>query len=162
MMNNHFADIILPFAVRGIFTYRIPEELYATVIPGVRVLVQFGNKKLYSGVVSNIHEIPPASENIRSVIRVLDPVPVANNIMLKFWSWISDYYMCSQGEVVRAAIPSILFLEGETSAPVLEKYKPREESFIEPASVFSDKELNEIYLINLQRHPNNRKPLRTG
>ena len=144
MMNNHFADIILPLAVKGIFTYRIPEELHATVIPGVRVLVQFGNKKLYSGVVSNIHESPPASENIRPVIRVLDPVPVANNIMLKFWSWISDYYMCSQGEVVKAALPSILFLEGETSAPVLEKYKPREESFIEPASVFSDKELNEI------------------
>ena len=76
MMNNHFADIILPFAVKGIFTYRIPEELRATVIPGVRVLVQFGNKKLYSGVVSKIHESPPASENIRPVIRVLIRFPL--------------------------------------------------------------------------------------
>ena len=72
--------------------------------------------------------------------------------MLKFWSWISDYYMCAQGEVVKAALPSVLFLEGETSAPVLEKYKPREESFIEPASVFSDKELNEI-LYKLAKAP---------
>ena len=144
MMNNHFADIILPLAVKGVFTYRIPEELDATVVPGVRVLVQFGNKKLYSGVVSNIHNTTPSAGNIRSVIRVLDPFPVANDIMLKFWSWISDYYMCSQGEVVKAAIPSILFPEGETSVPVIEKYKPREESFVEPASAFSDKELNDI------------------
>jgi primosomal protein N' (replication factor Y) len=125
MMNNHFADIILPLAVKGVFTYRIPEELDASVIPGVRVLVQFGNKKLCSGVVSNTHNTSPPAGNIRSVIRVLDPFPVANDIMLKFWSWISDYYMCSQGEVVKAAIPSILFPEGETSVPVIDKYKPR-------------------------------------
>jgi primosomal protein N' (replication factor Y) len=50
MMDNHFADIILPLAVKGIFTYRIPEDLTGKIFPGSRVLVQFGNKKLYSGI----------------------------------------------------------------------------------------------------------------
>lgn len=144
MMNYHFADIILPLAVKGKFTYGIPGALAATVIPGIRVLVQFGNKKLYSGIVSAIHDNMPVSGNIRSVIKVLDKLPVANEIMLNFWSWISDYYMCSAGEVVKSALPSILSLEGETSAPVIEKYKPREEAFIELAYAFSDRELNEI------------------
>ncbi len=144
MMKNHFADIILPLAVKGEFTYRIPEELNGTVIPGSRVLVQLGNKKLYSGIVNKIHDNFPDAGNIRSVVQVLDPLPVANEIMLKFWKWISDYYMCTTGEVEKAALPSVLCLEGETSVPVVEKYKPREESFIEIASAFSDEELNEI------------------
>ena len=143
-MNNHFADIILPLTVKGSFTYRIPEELLGKITPGVLVMVQFGNKKLYSGVVSKVHSNSPAVENIKSIIEVIDPVPVANNTQLKFWFWISEYYMCSIGEVMKAALPSSLCLEGEISIPVVEKYKPREETFIELSSRYSDKELNEI------------------
>lgn len=143
MINNHFADIILPLAVKGNFTYLIPVELTGAVSRGVRVLVQLGNRKLYSGIVSDIHNNPPEAGNVRPVLKVLDPVPV-NNIMLKFWSWISDYYMCSPGEVMKAAMPSIFSLEGETKVPVTEKYRPKEESFIQLASALSDKELNEI------------------
>jgi len=47
MMENHFADIILPLAVKGTFTYGIPEEMDGKISPGSRVLVQFGRKKLY-------------------------------------------------------------------------------------------------------------------
>ncbi len=144
MTGNHFADIILPFAVKGTFTYSIPGELAGLISTGSRVLVQFGNRKLYSGIVYRIHGDTPSSINIRPVSRVLDPLPVVNEIQLKLWLWISEYYMCSIGEVMKAALPSDLCLEGVTEVHVPEKYRPREESFVRLASDFTDNELNEI------------------
>lgn len=152
MMRNHFADIILPLAVKGFFTYRIPGELDGRIYPGSRVLVQFGNRKLYSGIIFKIHNNSPAGINIRPISKVLDEVPVVNEIQLKFWSWISEYYMCSIGEVMKAALPSDLCLEGVTTLPVTEKYKPREETFVKLASDFSENELNNI-LDKLVRAP---------
>ena len=152
MMNNHFADIILPLAYKGLFTYSIPAEIEGSVHPGSRVLVQLGNRKLYSGIVNRIHDIPPDAKNIRPVMRVLDAEPVVNEIQLKLWNWISEYYMCSAGEVMKAALPSDLCLEGVTEIPVTEKYKPREESFVRLSSAFTEDRLNEI-LDSLARAP---------
>lgn len=144
MIDNHFADIILPLAVKGGYTYSVPDELSEKATPGARVLVQFGNKNLYSGIITRIHDKAPEFENIRPIIDVLDTFPAVNEIQLKFWFWISEYYMCTPGEVMKAALPSALCLEGDKSVPVVEKYKPREEAFIELASPFSENELNEI------------------
>ncbi len=85
-------------------------------------------------------------------MEVSDPVPVVNDKQLSHWQWISDYYMCSEGEVMKAAVPAALFPAGETASPVLEKYKPKEEIFIELAAKFSDEELNEM-LDQLARLP---------
>ena len=158
MMHNHFADIILPLAVMGTFTYGIPEEMNRKLFPGSRVLVQFGKKKLYSGIIFRTHNDSPPSINIRPIISVLDPLPVVNEIQLKFWLWISEYYMCSIGEVMKASLPSDLCLEGVTEVPVMEKYKPREETFVELASEFSENELN-IILDNLAKAPKQYKAL---
>jgi len=158
MMYNHFADIILPFAVKGTFTYGIPVELNGKIFPGSRVLVQFGKKQLYSGIIFRIHSDSPALINIRPVISVLDPFPVVNEIQLRFWLWISDYYMCSIGEVMKAALPSDLCLEGVAEAPVKEKYKPREETFVLLTSEFSEDELNNI-LDKLAKAPKQYKTL---
>jgi primosomal protein N' (replication factor Y) len=144
MMENHFADIILPFAVKGTFTYRISEELNGKLMPGTRVLVQFGNRKLYSGIIYKIHNESPSAINIRPVLKVLDPAPVVNEIQLKLWVWISEYYLCSVGEVMKAALPSDMCLEGVTEIPVPEKYRPREENFVKLASDFTGNELNKI------------------
>ena len=141
-MPQLFADIILPVAVRGRFTYSIPGHLAAVVRPGVRAIVQFGNKRLYSGIVCRIHDETPDLKKIRPLKEVPDPVPVVNEIQLKFWNWLSDYYMCTEGEVMNAAVPSAMFPDGVTAAPVVEKYKPREETFIMLARRFSDDELN--------------------
>lgn len=158
MMHNHFADIILPLAVKGTFTYLIPEEMSGKAFPGSRVLVQFGKKKLYSGIIFRIHNDSPSAINIRSVISVLDPFPLVNEIQLKFWLWISEYYLCSIGEVMKAALPSDLCLEGVTEVPVIEKYKPREETFVQLASEFSGNELN-IILDSLTKAPQQYKAL---
>lgn len=151
-MNNHFADIILPLAYKGLFTYSIPCEMTGSVHCGSRVLVQLGNRKLYSGIVNRIHNTPPQARNIRPLARVLDPEPVVNGFQLKLWSWISEYYMCSAGEVMKAALPSDLCLEGVTEAAVTEKYKPREETYARLAETFPEERLNEI-LDSLERAP---------
>ena len=151
-MDFRFADIILPLAVKGRFTYMIPEELSEAVRPGIRVLVQFGNRKLYSGIVGRLHNASPQGLNTRDIIKVIDPGPIVNETNIKFWSWISEYYMSSEGEVMNAAMPSLFFLEGEKSLPVIDKYVPKTETFIELAIKFSDQELNQ-FLDKLNRAP---------
>jgi primosomal protein N' (replication factor Y) len=145
IMTFRFADIILPLAVRGRFTYRIPENLSGSVTPGVRVLVQLGSRKVYSGIVCRLHNEAPGFEKIRPVLEVPDPVPLVNEKQLKHWQWISEYYICSEGEVMKAAVPAALFPSGETVSPIREKYKPKEETFIELAGKFSDDEINKIF-----------------
>lgn len=143
-MASCFADIILPLAIRGKFTYLIPDEMSDKIFPGSRVLVPFGKKKLYSGIIDKIHGDMPPVQNIKSVCEILDAEPLVNEKQLEFWHWIADYYMCSLGEVMKASLPSALCLEGDSSSPVVHKYRPREESFVELASSFSDEELNKI------------------
>ena len=135
MTETWFADIILPIAVRGRFTYSIPAELLDLVSPGVRVTVPFGGKYLCTGIVCKIHSVPPEIKKIRAITAVPDVVPAINEKQLKLWLWISEYYLCSEGEVMKAALPS------ETG---LNSYKPKFETFIELARSFSDNELNEI------------------
>lgn len=151
-MQELYTDIILPLAVKGRFTYSVPPELTAFAKPGVRALVQLGNKKIYSGIICRVHDEKPDLENIRRLISITDTEPVVNEIQLKFWNWISGYYMCSEGEVMNAAMPSALLPEGIASSPVAERYKPREETFIEMAKNFTDEEMNNI-LDKLKKAP---------
>jgi primosomal protein N' len=141
MPDTQFADIILPLALRGRFTYRIPVEFADRVKPGVRVLVQFGGRQFYSGIVCSINDRSPEIKNIKTITRVLDEIPLINESQLKLWFWISDYYLCGEGEVMKAALPS------EAS---INSYKPRFETFVKLARQFSEKELNEI-LDNLSK-----------
>jgi len=143
MTNTRFADIILPLAIRGRFTYRIPDNLINKIKPGVRVEVRFGGENVYSGIVCRIHDKPPLIKNIKTIIKILDTVPAVNEIQLKLWLWISEYYLCSEGEVMKAAIPSTLSVSS---------YKPRLEMYVELAKKFTSEELNTI-LDNLSRAP---------
>lgn len=151
-MPYSFADIILPVAVRGRFTYAIPDNLKGSIMTGSRILVQLGNRKLYSGIVAKLHNDPPGVKNIRPVMELSEHVPAVNEKQLKFWQWMADYYMCSEGEVLNSALPSILIPDGVTSSPVTDRYKPKEEKFIELARHFNDEELN-VILDKLQKAP---------
>ena len=121
----------------------IPEEFVSEIKPGVRVRVQFGGRNLYAGIVSNVHDIPPLIKNVKPVIEILDTIPVVNEKLLKLWHWISDYYLCSEGEVLKAALPSELSIS---------TYKPRLETFIELAARFTEDELN-VILDKLNKAP---------
>lgn len=143
-MPSRFADIIIPLAIRGRFTYSLPADIASSVKPGSKVLVQLGNRKIYSGIVARIHDDTRDIAKIRPVLKLIASEPAVNEHQLKFWNWISEYYMCTEGEVMSAAFPAVLLQEGDTSSPVIDKYKPREESFLRLAKQFTDSELNNI------------------
>ena len=109
-----YADIILPLALpKRTYTYAVPDELVAQVQPGVRVEVQFGPSKLYSGLVENVHGTPP-DYRLKKIIAVLDEVTVVSPQQLALWDWLADYYCCTLGEVMQAALPGHLKLTSET------------------------------------------------
>ena len=109
-----YADVILPFPIKSLFTYKIPGKLTGKTQPGKRAIVQFGKKKIYSALIRKIHQNPPTGYLIKEIEDILDPEPLISEKQFSFWEWIAKYYMCSLGEVMRAAIPSGLKLESET------------------------------------------------
>ena len=109
-----FADIILPIPLpKRAYTYGVPDVLAPLVRPGVRVEVQFGRSKLYSGLVKRVHAETPDYQ-IKDIIAVLDEVTVVTPQQLKLWDWLADYYCCTLGEVMQAALPGHLKLTSET------------------------------------------------
>jgi primosomal protein N' (replication factor Y) (superfamily II helicase) len=151
MANNLFADIILPLAVRGRFTYAIPDEMAGNVMPGVMVTVQFGGRNLYSGIVCRVHDLRPEMKNVKPIISITDKIPLINEFQLKLWLWISEYYLCGEGEVMKAALPSVASLFS---------FKPRLETFIKLSRNFSEDELN-IILDKLKKAPKQQNLLLT-
>jgi primosomal protein N' (replication factor Y) len=109
-----FAEIILPLALKGTFTYLVPEENRRMAVPGMRVMVQFGQKKIYSGIISEIHRQVPEHFTPKPILSFPDDQPLVTAIQLQFWNWISVYYMCTIGEVMNAALPGGLKLTSET------------------------------------------------
>lgn len=111
----HFASILLPLALSDTFTYRIPSELESRVSIGSRVIVQFGVKRYYTGIVVRLYEESPVPDiELKPITDIADPAPILLPKQLDFWRWLSTYYMCKPGEVMKAALPSGLKLESET------------------------------------------------
>ena len=109
-----YADVILPLPVPGYFTYLIPEDLKDQVLPGIRVIVQFGVRKFYSALVHSIHDKKPEGYATKPIEYLIDRIPVVPVSCFPFWEWIAGYYHCPIGEVLKAALPSGLKLESET------------------------------------------------
>ncbi len=113
-MRKLFADVVLPVPVPKAFTYAVPAELEQEIVKGVRVVVQFGRKKLYSAVVVNVHNVPPTGYEVKEIVDVLDSAPVLTPQQLALWEWIGAYYMAYPGDVMKAALPAGMKLESET------------------------------------------------
>ncbi|HVW13721.1 MAG TPA: primosomal protein N' [Mucilaginibacter sp.] len=109
-----FVDVILPLAIAKNYTYRVPFQLNGDVSVGKRVVVQFGKSKLYTAIIASIGNRPPEKYEAKYLLDVLDEKPLVTEKQLQFWQWIADYYMCSLGEVMNAALPSALKLASET------------------------------------------------
>ncbi|MFT2008979.1 primosomal protein N' [Pontibacter sp. 13R65] len=122
-----FADVILPLPLPKLYTYRIPFEMNDEVLVGVRVIVQFGAKKILSCIVADIHENAPADYQAKYVLDVLDDKPIVTAPQLKLFKWIADYYMCTLGEVINAALPSALKLSSESRLQLHPSYEPEED-----------------------------------
>ncbi|MRT91551.1 primosomal protein N' [Ancylomarina sp. 16SWW S1-10-2] len=117
-----FADLILPLPLAGLFTYSIPWELQDEVAIGKRVVVSFGSKKIYSGIVKNIHKNSPKDYEVKDIIVCLDEFPIINSFQFLFWDWISEYYQSSLGDVYKAAVPAGLKLESQTKISYREDF----------------------------------------
>ena len=111
---NSFAELLLPLPIQGTYTYRIPEEMKEMVQVGNRVLVPFGRKKIYTAIVVLTHNQQPQGYQVKEILATLDTAPILRHPQLKFWQWIADYYLCTLGEVYKAALPSGLKVESET------------------------------------------------
>lgn len=121
-----FVDVILPLPLHGCFTYSLSEEIAEEVQIGCRVVVPFGRKKYYTAIVRNIHNAAPTAYEVKEVTALLDAHPILLAEQFKFWEWLADYYLCTQGDVYKAALPSGLKLESETMV----EYNPDFESDI--------------------------------
>lgn len=109
-----FVEVILPLAIAKNYTYRVPFEMNAAVQTGKRVVVQFGKSKLYTAIIAAISNHPPEKYEAKYILEILDDRPVVTPQQFTFWKWLSDYYMCNEGEVMNAALPSALKLASET------------------------------------------------
>lgn len=109
-----FAEVILPLPLYSTFTYVVPPEMRDELQIGSRVLVQFGKKKYYTGIVENIHSRHPQGYDIKPLLAVLDTEPIVRHPQLKLWHWMAEYYLCSVGEIFKAAVPTGLKPESET------------------------------------------------
>jgi len=121
-----FIDVILPLPLLRTYTYSVPDDMRDRVRKGGRVIVLFGARKYYSAIVQEIRDSRLAEFevplNIKEIVSVLDEHPVVSDLQIRFWQWIALYYMCTVGEVMKAAIPSGLKLESETQVFYNEAY----------------------------------------
>ena len=140
-----YADIILPVPLDGYFTYVIPIEMQGRAVPGMRVLVPFGRGKSYVGIIARLHDQQPQGYAVKPIAELIDNEPVLLPQQLKFWQWISDYYMSPIGEVYKAALPAGLKAE--------EGYKPRTETFIRLTAPYQNEPTLHVALNMLARAP---------
>lgn len=120
--DNLYADIILPLALPHTFTWEIPPHLADKAKPGCRAEVIFGRNKKYAGLIKNLHHNKPHAFDPKFILNILDADPVIYPQQLELWKWIADYYMCSEGEVMAAALPSYFKLSSETILVYNEEY----------------------------------------
>lgn len=131
-----FADVLLPVPIPRLFTYRIPFDLNDHIKSGQRVIVQFGDRKIVTALVFNVHENPPKDFEVKSILELLDEFPTVNNVQLQLFQWMSEYYMCSLGEVMNAALPAGLKLSSESMVQIHPAF-----SLEDSTHAFSDKEV---------------------
>ena len=114
---SRYADIVLPLA-QPAYTFAIGEGVEVSV--GDAVAVQFGKQAVYTGIVWRLHDTPPAKGVAKPILKVLYDKPLLSELQMRFWEWIADYYICSVGEVMRVALPSII----KSKARCEEEFEP--------------------------------------
>ncbi|UAB80867.1 primosomal protein N' [Marixanthomonas sp. SCSIO 43207] len=110
----YYIDVILPIPLKQKFTYKVNKDEAAFLRQGMRVAVPFGKSKVYTAIVYQVHQTAPSGYETKEIDQILDKYPIVTQSQIKHWQWIAAYYMCTLGEVIRAALPSAFLLESET------------------------------------------------
>ena len=121
-----YVDVIVPLPIASQYTYSLPSMLEDKVREGCRVVVSFGRKKYYTAIVTRVHYAAPEGYETKDIEEVLDASPVILPQQLRFWEWISSYYLCTLGDVYKAAMPSGMKLESETMVAYNEEFEASE------------------------------------
>lgn len=117
-----YAEIIIPSALPKNYTWSVPAHLQEQVKPGIRVEVNLGKSKKYAGIIRTLHTEKPEFFETKDILNVLDTEPVVFETQLKLWEWVAAYYMCTEGEVMAAALPAHFKLSSETILVYNEEY----------------------------------------
>lgn len=141
-----FAELVIPVPIAKLFTYRVPSMLNSKIKIGQRAIVQFGAKKIQTGIVLNIHNQPPKDYEAKYILELLDDQEIVFTQQLQLYQWIADYYMCTLGEVVNAALPSGLKLSSESIVQINPRFSLENTEFD-----FSEKE--KMLLQRLREEP---------
>ena len=125
----HYADVVLPLAVPGAYTYRISPTLGENLVVGSRVVVPLGKSKRYTGIVIRLHDgnNTVEAEKIKDIEELVDEHPLLLPQQIELWRWMAQYYLCCPGEVMKAALPAGLKLESETLLVATEDADPDDE-----------------------------------
>lgn len=140
---SFFIDVILPIPIQNLFTYGINKDEAAFLKPGMRVTVPFGKSKIYTALVYQVHQQTPSAYKTKEIEQILDERPIITPVQLQLWEWIASYYMCTLGEVMRAAVSRAFLLESETLV-LLKKEVELD------AVILSDEELLVVEALQLQ------------
>ena len=123
-----YADIVLPLA-QPLYTFAVAEGV--TLCEGMAVAVPFGRSKIYTGIVWRLHDRRPDFKTVKTVSRALYGTPLLDERQRRFWEWVADYYMCSLGEVMRVALPSLMKPSGHGEEEfAADEFRPRREWFV--------------------------------
>lgn len=123
-----YADIVLPLA-QPTYSFAIADGLELQC--GDAVAVQFGPRNIYTGIVWRLHNVAPNVKRIKTISRKLYPQPLLDSQQQQLWEWLADYYMCTLGEVMRMALPSLIKPQGASVEEfAAEEFQPRTESFV--------------------------------
>ncbi|HTH56321.1 MAG TPA: hypothetical protein VL728_09765, partial [Cyclobacteriaceae bacterium] len=141
-----FAELVIPVPIAKLFTYRVPASFNSKIKIGQRAIVQFGAKKIQTGIVLKIHHSPPKDYEAKYILELLDDHEIIFNQQLQLYHWIAEYYMCALGEVVNAALPSGLKLSSESMVQIHPQFDLENTDFD-----FSEKE--KILLQRLREEP---------
>jgi len=113
--SSYFIDVILPIPIEKQFTYAITKAESGFLKTGMRVAVPFGKRKIYTALVLSIHQNAPEAYEAKEIHQILDEQPIVNEFQITLWQWMANYYMCTLGDILRAALPSAFLLESETN-----------------------------------------------
>lgn len=87
------------------------------------MVVPFGKRKFYTAIVHHVHSDRPTGYELKEVAAILDRHPVLLPGQLDFWEWLADYYLCTLGDVYKAALPSGMKIESETVIDINPDYE---------------------------------------
>ena len=119
---DRVAEVIVPFAVKGTFSYKIKDRDLPLATIGMRVEVNFGKNKIYTGIIKSLRQ-QGEDEILKEINQFLDPAPIVSPLQIKFWEWIAGYYLCSIGQVMNAALPANLKIQSETKVKLSPFYQ---------------------------------------